>query len=240
MHIDDAFLGRVTHDLRGELATMVAGVHYLLRYEAGLGAAGRQMAERVNGAGQRLGRLVDELELAAWIDGAPADFSLSREACSLEGLVRAALGRLSGSIAQRRVTVELDVPAGGPEIEVDPELYGVAIEHALDFAVARSPDRTVRVRADEGGALSITDAGGDVDPSLLARIFEPFVERELVPRPEPGGRRRERLGLGLAIARGIVRAHGGGASATAEGGGVAITLAPTPSARAGCHAPPAV
>jgi K+-sensing histidine kinase KdpD len=240
MQMDDAFLGRVTHDLRGELATMVAGIHYLLRYEAGLGAAGRQMAERVNGAGQRLGRLIDELELAAWIAGSPAGFSLSREACSLEGLVRAAIGRLSGSIAQRKVKVEVDVPPGGAEIEVDPELYGVAIEHALDFVVARSPDRTVRVRADEAGTLSMTDAGGEVEPGTLARIFEPFVERELVPRPEPGGRRRERLGLGLAIARGIVRAHGGATTATTSGEGVAITLAPTVPARAGCHAPPSV
>src|SRR5262245_1970943 len=68
---EEAFLGRVGHDLRGELATMVAGIHYLMRYERGLSDAGKQMLERVNGAGGRLRRLLDELEHAAWIKGRP-------------------------------------------------------------------------------------------------------------------------------------------------------------------------
>ena len=38
---DDEFLSNVGHDLRGELATVVAGVHYLLRYEADLGDSAR-------------------------------------------------------------------------------------------------------------------------------------------------------------------------------------------------------
>ena len=42
MAIDDVFLGRVGHDLRGELATMVAGIHYLMRYEAGVSDTGRR------------------------------------------------------------------------------------------------------------------------------------------------------------------------------------------------------
>src|SRR4051812_17857126 len=67
MTVDDTFLSRVGHDLRGELATMVTGVHYVLRYEPSLGEASRQMLTRVQGAGQRLRRLLDELDDAVWI-----------------------------------------------------------------------------------------------------------------------------------------------------------------------------
>src|SRR5690348_14795172 len=100
MPVDDAFLSRVTHDLRGELATMVAGTHYLLRYEAGIGETGKQMLERVNGAGQRLRRLLDELELSVWIDRPPGA-ALNPEAGRLAPLVEAALGRLERAITQR-------------------------------------------------------------------------------------------------------------------------------------------
>ena len=116
---EDAFLSRVGHDLRGELATMVAGVHYLRRYEGGVSDAGKQMLERVDGAGGRLKRLLDELEHAAWIAGRPPG-PLAVEPLRIEILVEAALGRLERPIALRGVTVRTALPEL-PEIEGDPE-----------------------------------------------------------------------------------------------------------------------
>jgi C4-dicarboxylate-specific signal transduction histidine kinase len=144
-------------------------------------------------------------------------------------LVHAALGRLEKPIAARRVAVDVDLPPELPEVVADPELLGVAVEYALDFAVARSPDKAVHVTGVvEGGrpVIRVADAGGAIDPAALAHIFDPFVEKDLVPRPEPGARRRERLGLGLAIARGILAAQGGEveASISPEGDGVVLTL----------------
>jgi signal transduction histidine kinase len=219
---ENAFLGRVSHDLRGELATMVAGVHYLLRYESGLSDAGRQMLERVDGAGGRLRRLVDELEQSAWIRARPP---LTLEPCRLRLLVEGALGRIERSIAQRRVTVHADLPGDLPAIEGDAELLGVALEYALDFAVARSPGRAVDVRASGPGGLTVIDEGGPIDQKALEHLFEPFVEKDVIPRPEPGARRRERLGLGLAIARGILGAHGGDlrAAIAPQGRGIELT-----------------
>ncbi len=230
---DDAFLSRVVHDLRGELATMVAGTHYLMRYEGGVSEAGKQMLERVNGAGNRLRRLLDELEAAAWIPGRPLGPDgcspqppgpLDVEPCLLAPLVNAALGRLARTIAQRHVTVRVDLPEDLPEMEGDAELLGTALEHALDFAVARSPGRGVDVRAVGRAGLAITDEGGPVSAAVLGRLFEPFAEKELIPRPEPGARRRERLGLGLAIARGIFLAQGGGMTAAPAADGRGVTL----------------
>jgi two-component system, OmpR family, sensor kinase len=249
---EDAFLNRVGHDLRGELATVVAGVHYLMRYETGLGEPGKQMLERVNGAGNRLRRLLDELELATWIEGRlplPAGgpspergaAQLVTEPCRLSMLVEAALGRIERSVAQRRVTVHADLPADVPadlaEIDGDPELLGAAVEYLLDFAVARSPGRSVEVRAVGPATLSIADEGGPVAAAVLARLFEPFAEKELIPRPEPGARRRDRLGLGLAIARGIFGAHGGSLTASASDRGLTLTATLRRDGAPSCHAP---
>lgn len=223
MLVEQAFLSRVNHDLRGELATVVAGIHYLQRYEPGLGETGRQMVDRVSGAAQRLRRLLDELELAAWIDGAPPGLTPEREPCRLDTLAQAALLRLAAVVAARDVRVEIEAAEELPEIEADPELLGAAVEHVLDFAVARSPGREVRVTC---GAreIRVADAGGPVAEPSLAQIFEPFHEKDLVPRTEPGARRRERLGLGLAIARGLALAHGGTLAAASSDAGVELIL----------------
>jgi K+-sensing histidine kinase KdpD len=222
----EALLGRVAHDLRGELATMVAGVHYLRRYEGGLSDPGKQMLERVDGAAGRLKRLLDELEHAAWIGGRPPG-PLSQEPCRLAWIVAGALSRIERSVAQRKVTVRVEVPEDLPPFDGDPEVSGAALEYVIDFAVSRSPGRTVLVHADDPGVVTVTDEGGPVDDATLAGLFEPFAEKAVIPRPEPGTRRRERLGLGLAIARGILAAEGGslGATATPGGGGVALTCA---------------
>lgn len=226
MPIDDIFLSRVAHDLRGELATMVAGVHYLLRYEGEISDPGRQMLERVNGAGQRLKRLLDELEHSVWIADCPRG-ALLMEPSRLCMLVQAAVMRLERSIAQRAVAIDALVPDSLPEFEGDPELLGVAVEYVLDFAVVRSAGHTIHVRAADAGSvptLRVEDEGGTIEPASLARLCEPFVEKDFLGRVDPGARRRERLGLGLAIARGIFVAHGGGLTAECSPEGRGIVL----------------
>jgi K+-sensing histidine kinase KdpD len=229
--VDEVFLSRVGHDLRGELATMVAGVHYLLRYEAEISPTARRMLERVNGAGQRLKRLLDELDNAAWITGSDAR-SLLCEAVAPSVVVQAALLRLSPLAVAREVTIDARVPAELPEIDADPELLGTAFEYVIDFALARSPRRAIHLGAaivNGVPVIEVRDEGGALEAGLLDRLLEPFIEKDVIPRAEPGQRRRERLGLGLAIAQGIFQAHGGSlrVSLASSGDGIVFHCTPT-------------
>ncbi|WP_437746431.1 HAMP domain-containing sensor histidine kinase [Sorangium sp. So ce1504] len=226
MWMDDEFFARVGHDLRGELATMLAGVHYLLRYQKDLGAAPRDMLERVRGAGERLKRLLDEFDNSIWLR-ADASRPMAIAACDAGELARRAAGHLEEAATARGVRISFDAePDGGAPVEGDPELLRVAIEYVLGFAILRSRDRPVQMRvsiADGEAVVTVIDEAGPVAPEPLARLLDPFGERGAIPADPVAPRRRERLGLGLAIARGILGAHGGGltvepSSERADGG----------------------
>src|SRR4051812_47197467 len=116
MSVDDVFLSRVGHDLRGELSTMITGIHYLLRYEAALGPSARQMLERINGAGKRLGRLLEEFDDAVWIDGGSPN-ALALEPCRIQILVKDAIERLRPIIESRAVTLDIRIPEELPPFD---------------------------------------------------------------------------------------------------------------------------
>jgi two-component system CheB/CheR fusion protein len=89
---------------------------------------------------------------------------------------------------------------------------------------------TVSVSVDtaaERAVLKVTDTGTGIDPGLLGRVFEPFMQGDRTLDRTGGG-----LGLGLALVKGLVDLHQGEVSARSEGLGkgaaftVRIPLAP--------------
>jgi two-component system, OmpR family, sensor kinase len=226
MSYDDTFFGRVGHDLRGELATMLAGVHYLLRYESSLGGSAREMLDRVNGAGHRLKRLLGEFDNAIWLEPG-RERQVPSEPYDLAELCATVIERVAHAAVSRDVTPVCDVPSGA-ELVGSSETLAVALEYVLELAVLRSRGGRVTLvgKVEAGsGVVAISDEGGPVPEEKLLRLGEPFVEKEILPRDDPAGKRRERLGLGLAIARGILVAHGGGfrVENRADGKGLLVT-----------------
>jgi two-component system CheB/CheR fusion protein len=65
----------------------------------------------------------------------------------------------------------------------------------------------------EGMALlRVSDTGSGIDPDLLPRLFEPFMQADRPAARSGGG-----LGLGLALVKGLVELHGGTVSASSAG-----------------------
>ena len=82
----------------------------------------------------------------------------------------------------------------------------------------------MRVRVDREGSgksvvLTVRDEGTGIEPALLDRIFNPFVQADTTLARPRGG-----LGLGLAVVKGLVALHGGCVSASSGGSGEGAEL----------------
>lgn len=211
MIVDDTFLDRVAHDLRGELSTMLAGVHYLLRFGRDAAVPSRDMLARVGDAGDRLARLLEEFDDCAWLLDNPKPLLLAP--MRIRTLNDDLLER-SGRLAQLRgvrLHVDLSPEDENREFVGDFDMLSRALLYVADFAMLRATGPEVQGTAQFEGDLPvfrIVDEGAHIPERLRDRLFEPFVENELA-NLVPQGRRKVRIGLGLAIARAILDAHGG-------------------------------
>jgi CheY-like chemotaxis protein len=70
------------------------------------------------------------------------------------------------------------------------------------------------MREGESAVLKVKDWGSGIEPALLPRIFEMFVQADGASRSSHGG-----LGIGLALVHRIVELHGGSVEAQSDGQG---------------------
>lgn len=121
-------------------------------------------------------------------------------------------GWTTGSNADRRVVEDLE----SVWIEADPTRLEQIIGNLLGNALKYSRDGgTVRVsvrREGEEAVLSVTDDGVGMEPDLVSRVFDSFVQGDRALDREHGG-----LGIGLTMVRRLALLHGGSVHAHSDG-----------------------
>ena len=111
---------------------------------------------------------------------------------------------MAPGLGRRRVTLEIEVPAGEIEARVDPgKIRQVLINLVNNAAEAMSDGGRINLRVgpfpDGAGAiLAVEDDGPGIPTESIKRIFDPFFTTKF-----------SGTGLGLAIARTLVEQHGG-------------------------------
>jgi len=211
--LKNALLASVSHDLRTPLTTIKALAHDLRK-------DGDDRAATIEDEADRLNRFVaDLLDLSRLNAGS---FTVSPEDNAVEDLFGAALQRVSGTLRQRGLHVEVD--AGEPLLvgRFDFVHSLRIVVNLLENAAKFSPDgSTIDLGAERCGdeiRIAVADRGPGVAPGEEERIFEPFYR--------PGGRFDSGgAGLGLSIARRMAEAQGGTVRyAPREGGGSVFEL----------------
>ncbi|WP_159706340.1 GAF domain-containing sensor histidine kinase [Arthrobacter sp. 18067] len=207
------FAGRVSHDLRIPLTTILGYVELVeddpdvepestaARYLDRIGASGRRM----------LGMLEDVLSYSRVGGGIqPVDVSL-RE---ITEEVARDLGMESQSIVD---VEELRLHADRGQLRT---LLQNLLSNAMNY---RSPDRGLRIRISgvsnyHGATIYVEDNGKGINPEDRAKVLEPLV-RLRRQGDGPGS------GLGLATCSSIAKAHGGELSlAETPGGGTTVAV----------------
>ena len=212
----ERFTYTISYDLKSPLIT-IKGFAGLLENDTRSEDPGQLLNDvrRITTAADTMEQLLsDVLELSriGRIVAPPERVSFGR-------IVQEAVDLLAGSIAERRVTVEIAPDL--PEVNVDRvrirEVMTNLIENAVKY-MGKQPDPRIRIGVsyDEGHPVFfVQDNGIGIERRYLDRIFNLF--EKLDPKT-PG------TGVGLTIVKRIVEVHGGRIWAESEGPGTGTTF----------------
>jgi PAS domain S-box-containing protein len=208
----DDFLAMLGHELRNPLAPIVTALELMRRRPGAEADRERSVIERQV---RHVVRLVDDLlDVSRIVRGR---VTLSKERLEVLDVVTKALELAAPLIEERRIAVATQLEPG-LVIEADPtRLAQVLTNLLLNAAKYTDPGGHIVLCARREGewlVLRVEDDGSGIEPEMLSRIFELFVQA-----PQSIERARGGLGLGLTIVQSLVRLFGGSVTAHSAGPG---------------------
>ena len=206
----DEFLAMLGHELRNPLGTLTNAMALL---DGSLRAEGdRHVLAVVRRQTEQLTRLVDDLlDMSRLTSG---KIRLQPEPVDLHAVARRCIDALAhgGRSASHHLVLE-----GSPAYcEGDParleQIVGNLLDNALKYTPAGGRVAVWTGPVDDAAELRVRDTGRGIDPGLLPRVFDFFVQE-----PQALDRARGGLGLGLGVVKHLVELHGGSVSAHSAG-----------------------
>jgi signal transduction histidine kinase len=208
------FAGRVSHDLRIPLTTILGYVE-LSEDDQDIRPDGPAAGylQRIGGSGRRMLSMLDEVLSYSQVGGA-----LRPRPVSLRAAVAAAVSDLGdGFGGNAELTCE------DAELTADPAQLRTLLQNLLGNSFNyRRPGQDLKVRVytlpgDHGVTLRVADNGKGIEAADRERVLEPLVRLHR-PGDAPGS------GLGLATCTRIVQSHGGELSLSeTPGGGTTVS-----------------
>lgn len=204
------FVANVSHELRTPIAVMRTEAE-VLRSGGDDPLAQRRFVDSVVEETDRMGRTIEAFLLLTRVrDGAAP---VPQRALALNDVVAEAAVQASTMARQHGVGLEpvLDASDAPATVAGTEELLATAVGNLVRNAIRFSPrGAAVRIecaRDESDGTITVTDRGRGIDPTIVDRIFDRFVQA-----PEEA-RRGRGAGLGLQIAQAIAELHGGAIAA---------------------------
>jgi len=217
------FLAMLAHELRNPLAPIRSASELLAYVDSNpmTLAQAREIIERQLG---QLVRLVDDLLDASRLSRGRLE--LKRTPVDLRVAIANAVESVRPLIDASRHELDVRMPASPVRVNGDQVRLTQAISNVLTNAAQYTePGGRIEVELHVTGddaRLRVADNGIGIEPSLLPRIFEMFMQGEQRP-----GEPRHGLGLGLAVAKRLVELHGGTIEAHSDGRGKGTELVVT-------------
>jgi PAS domain S-box-containing protein len=223
----DAFLARVSHDLRNPLNSILgwAGLIRQMQGDPAQLARGIDVIER-NAKAQV--KLIEDLLDVSRLGAGKLKLSFVVE--DVKVAIDTALDPARLAADAKRVRLEVILHPDIGAMAVDPDRFRQIVWNLVANAVKFTPSGgRVRVAAQRIGSrlrIDVADTGRGIPTDFLPKVFSAFEQVD-------GGRRRaEGLGLGLAITKDLVELHGGTITVSSEGEGRGATFTVTLPIRA--------
>jgi signal transduction histidine kinase len=206
-------IGDVSHELRTPLAAIKGYMEGLMD---GVLPANPETFQQVYTEADRLQRLVNDLqELSRMEAGA---FQLELKAVAIAPLLEGVVNRLIRQYEEKGVNLQVDLPAGLPDVEADADRVTQVLTNLTGNALQFTPPGgTVRILAAHEKnevKISVVDNGIGINAEHLAHLFDRFYRVDKSRTRASGG-----SGIGLTIARSLIRAHRGRIWAESQGEG---------------------
>jgi two-component system CheB/CheR fusion protein len=214
------FLAMLSHELRNPLAAILSATR-VLDFEGWGSAVCHEAGKVVERQARHMTRLLDDLLDVSRITH--GRILLRPEMVDLRDTARAAIEALAPLMAERRTQLVVDIPDEAVPVYGDPARLQQIQANLLSNASRYSdPESTVRFslrREGDDAVVRVSDDGRGIEPSLLPRIFDLFVQGPQTIARSDGG-----LGIGLTLLRSLVNLHDGRVEAFSEGPGRGSTF----------------
>ncbi|HXX68312.1 MAG TPA: PAS domain S-box protein [Polyangiaceae bacterium] len=230
----DEFLALLSHELRNPLAPILTAVH-LMQRRGDVATPGER--EVILRQAEHLVRLVDDLLEVSRV--ARGKVTLAKQSIELGTVVGKAVEATAALLERGEHRLHLSIPSDGMRIDGDEVRLTQVLSNLLTNAARYTPSGgRIEVSASREGpevVLRVRDNGKGIDPDLLPKMFDMFVQGPRGPDRAEGG-----LGLGLSLVRMLTALHGGTVTAASDGPGLGseFTVRLPASTRAVVPAPP--
>jgi signal transduction histidine kinase len=209
----DEFLAILAHELRNPLAPIRNAVQ-ILKMNQISEIAPEGIIEMMDRQVRHLIRLVDDLlDVSRVMEG---KIELRKEMVNLLSVIGDAVDTARPLIDNNGQELKIHVPREPLQIDADPVRLTQIIGNLLMNAAKYTPfqgriDLTAECVENEI-ELRVRDSGIGIDPRMLDRIFDLFVQVDHTATRSQGG-----LGIGLTLVKNLVEMHRGSVTATSAG-----------------------
>jgi PAS domain S-box-containing protein len=208
----DEFMAMLAHELRNPLGA-ISGAVQVLNAAPGSERIATRARDVIVRQVAHLSRLIDDLLGAGRL--VTGKVHIDRRPVDLGQIVRRSVSALTvGGHLDRQVHLSVEeVWAHADAVRLE-QVFGNLLGNAVKYTVPGG-HIAVNVSADGTDAvIRVDDDGAGIEPALLPRVFDLFVQgNPTLDRPQGG------LGIGLTLVRRLVELHGGTVTATSAGRG---------------------
>jgi two-component system CheB/CheR fusion protein len=211
----EQFLAMLSHELRNPLAAILSATRVIESAawpDDSCGEAGRVVARQAN----HMSRLLDDLLDVARITR--GHIALRPELVDLRETARSAIEALNPFLAEHDTRLAIDIADEPIHVQGDAarlqQIQANLLSNASKYSPRGSDVRFELFREDDHAVIRVTDRGRGIEPEMIPRIFDLFVQGHQSLARSDGG-----LGIGLTLLKSLVELHHGSVHVRSDGAG---------------------